>query len=78
MQRSGEFTDLGCAFVEVEEFDCLHDEGAEMARALADVGVTTELRDNPGTYHGFEFHEGAGITKASVAARVDFLRRAFA
>ncbi|MBQ3386588.1 MAG: alpha/beta hydrolase [Eggerthellaceae bacterium] len=78
LQRAGEVADLGCAIVEVEEFDCLHDEGAEMARALAEVGVAAELRDNPGTYHGFEFHEGAAITKASVAARVDFLRRAFA
>ncbi len=77
LERAEEFAALNRAFIEVEEFDCLHDEGVEMARALEDVGVQTTLRDNLGTYHGFEFHHFAAITKESVAARVSWLREAF-
>lgn len=78
LRRAGEFAHLSCAFVEVEQLDCLHDEGVQMAGALAARGVDAELRDNPGTYHGFEFHESAAITLSSLASRIAFLRRAFA
>ena len=76
LQRSEEFSGLTCAFVEIEEFDCLHDEGAQMANVLEAAGVAVSLRDNPATYHGFDFHEHAAITKESVAARVAWLEKA--
>lgn len=78
LERAGEFTSLTSAFIEVEEFDCLHDEGAALADALTAVDVAVTLRDNRGTYHGFEFHEHAAIQRESVAARVAFLREVFA
>lgn len=78
LEHAADFSTLTCAFVEVEQFDCLHDEGVELARALETVGVATTLRDNVGTYHGFEFHHHAAVTQASVAARIAFLRDAFA
>ncbi|MBR2789384.1 MAG: alpha/beta hydrolase [Eggerthellaceae bacterium] len=78
LARTEEFAGLANLYVEVEEFDCLHDEGALLYEALSPRVPHAVLRDNPGTYHGFEFHHRAAITRASVESRVAFLREAFA
>jgi len=68
---------LPAAYVEVEEFDCLHDEGAAYARALWSAGVPAELENVRGTFHGFDFFIGKEISQAMVQKRVQALRRAF-
>lgn len=78
LTRTDEFAGLAHLYVEVEEFDCLHDEGALLFDALSPRVPHAVLRDNPGTYHGFEFHHRAVITRDSMSARIAFLRDAFA
>ena len=41
-------------YVEVAEFDCLHDEGIAFAKTLISEGVETEYYSVHGTCHGFE------------------------
>lgn len=71
------FSNLPPAYVEVEEFDCLHDEGAAYARALQAAGVGVQLEDVPGTFHGFDFFTSKGISQVMVQKRVQALRQAF-
>lgn len=74
---AAEFTGLPPAYVEVEEFDCLHDEGAAYARALQAAGVEVRFEDVPGTFHGFDFFTRKGISQVMMQKRVQALRQAF-
>lgn len=71
------FDGLPPAYVEVEEFDCLHDEGTAYARALEAAGVAVQLEDVRGTFHGFDFFQNASCARTMVQKRVQALRRAF-
>lgn len=74
---ASDYSELPPAYVEVEEFDCLHDEGAAYARALRSAGVDVQLEDVPGTFHGFDFFAGSSIAKQMLQTRAAALRRAF-
>lgn len=74
---ASDFSGLPPAYVEVEEFDCLHDEGAAYAGALEKAGVAVQLEDVAGTFHGFDFFEGKEISKEMMKKRTQALRGAF-
>lgn len=72
-----DFSDLPPAYIEVEEFDCLHDEGVAYAHALNEAGVEVQLEDVKGTFHGFDVFTGKEISKAMVQKRGQALLWAF-
>ena len=72
-----DFSGLPPAYLEAEEFDCLHDEGAAYARALEAAGVPVQLEDVKGTFHGFDFFQNAACARTMVHKRVQALRGAF-
>ena len=72
-----DFSGLPPAYVEVEEFDCLHDEGTAYAKVL-EAGVDVQLEDVKGTFHGFDFFTGKEIAKTMAEKRTQALRQAFA
>lgn len=72
-----DFSGLPPAYVEVEEFDCLHDEGIAYAKALEAVGTAVYLEDVKGTLHGFDFFADKEIVKAMMEKRARVLRQAF-
>lgn len=71
------FSELPPAYVEAEEFDCLHDEGVAYARALEAAGVDVQLEDVKGTFHGFDFFTEKEISRLMVQKRIGALRQAF-
>lgn len=73
-----DFSGLPPAYVEVEEFDCLHDEGTAYAKVLEAAGVDVQLEDVKGTFHGFDFFTGKEIAKTMAEKRTQALRQAFA
>ena len=74
---AADFFGLPPAYVEVEEFDCLHDEGVAYAQALRAAGVEIQLEDVPGTFHGFDFFCGSDAARDMVQKRVQALRCVF-
>lgn len=65
------------AYIEVAEFDCLHDEGIAYANALKQNQIDVELYETKQTIHGFEIATDSEIVKTSVKRRVTALKRAF-
>ncbi len=74
---AADFSGLPPAYVEVEEFDCLHDEGIAYAKALEAGGAAAQLEDVKGTFHGFDFFTGKEISRTMAEKRIDALRRTF-
>lgn len=74
---ASDFSDLPPAYVEVEEFDCLRDEGILYAQALRAAGVEVHLEDVHGTFHGFDFFTNRESSQTMVQKRVQALRKAF-
>ena len=72
-----DFSSLPSAYVEVEEFDCLHDEGIAYAGALA-AWVPVQLEDVKGTFHGFDFFADKKVARVMAEKRIRALRGAFA
>lgn len=71
------FAGLPDAYVEVEQFDCLRDEGIAYAAALARAGARVQLEKVEGTFHGFDFFRDSPAARVQIARRTDALRRAF-
>lgn len=72
-----DFSNLPPAYVETEEFDCLHDEGIAYAKALEKAGVQIQIEDVKGTFHGFDFFTGKEIAKVMAEKRIQAIRDAF-
>ena len=59
-------------YIEVAEFDCLHDEGIEFANKLMNCGVNVSLYETKGTMHGFDIKKCA-ITNMTIKKRIEAL-----
>ncbi len=62
-------------YIETAQYDCLHDEGVDFASKLKASGVKCELHETEGTMHGFDIKLSAPTTKASLQARIEFLKK---
>ena len=72
-----DFSGLPNAYIEVCEFDSLHDEGVEYADALMTAGNIVELVESKGGIHGFDVLSDTELTKRAMKKRCDALYRAF-
>lgn len=75
--EAARFDNLPQAYVEVAEFDCLHDEGVAYAEAMRATGVDVSLNELQGTMHGFDIVEKAEISKGAVQVRIEYLKSTF-
>ena len=66
------------AFVTTMEFDPLRDEGIEYAMRLLAAGVSVELHQYPGTFHGSSFVTTAAVSRRANSEMVEALRRGLA
>ena len=69
--------DLPPAYIEVAEFDCLHDDGLLYARLLQDNGIPVEFHEVPGTMHGFDTVFNAPTSQAMLKKRTAYIRQMF-
>ena len=66
------------AYIEVAEFDCLHDDGVYYAELLRKEGISVEFHETHGTMHGFDTKTSAPTSRKMVAARIAFMNKMFA
>lgn len=64
-------------YIELCEFDCLHDEGMNLYRALQPHIPHIVLNNTKGTFHGYDINRHAGVTRDAIRQRTEFLRKAF-
>jgi acetyl esterase len=74
----GNLSGLAPAYVEIAEFDPLHDEGHAYVQALRSRSVDVAVNELKGAVHGFDLlAAGSAISKAAMDSRIQFLRRIF-
>ena len=69
--------DLPPAYIEVAEFDCLHDDGVLYAKLLRENGIPVEFHEVKGTMHGFDTVFHAPTSQAMLKKRTAYIRRMF-
>jgi acetyl esterase len=74
--RATDLSNLPPAYVSTMEFDPLRDEGIIYALRLLQAGVSVELHQYPGTFHGSALVTTASVSKRQAAEARDVLRRA--
>ena len=75
--EAGSFEGLPPAYIETAEFDCLHDDGILYAELLRNAGIEVVLNETKGTMHGYDIVQSSPVTKASLGARVHFMKEHF-
>ena len=71
------FDSLPPAYIEVAEFDPLHDDGILFAGLLQREGIDVLLYETEGTMHGYDTRLKAPTTQEMIARRVDYMRQRF-
>lgn len=71
------FENLPPAYIETAEFDCLHDEAIDYAKALIVSGVSVLLNETKGTMHGFDIAKKSKTASEAINARVMFMKNMF-
>jgi acetyl esterase/lipase len=74
--RATDLSGLPPAYITTMEFDPLRDEGILYALRLLQAGVSVELHQFPGTFHGSSIIPSAAVSKRMYTERTVVLRRA--
>lgn len=69
------FQNFPPTYMEVAEFDCLHDEGIDLYKRIKATGVATELHEVKGGCHGYETAINSLIVRACMECRVTWLKQ---
>lgn len=69
--------ELENVFVEVEEFDCLHDEGKKLYELISPHVDNAIIVDNKGTFHAFDANKKSKFCRDVIYNRCVFLKSCF-
>ncbi len=73
--RATDLSGLPSAYVSTMEFDPLRDEGLRYAMGMLEAGVSVELHNYAGTFHGSAFLPQAEPTKRNTLEIIQILKR---
>ncbi len=76
--RASQLEGLPSAYIMTAEMDPLRDEGIEYASRLLAAGVSAEVHQYPGAYHGFDTLASPLISRRARGEQVAVLQRALA
>lgn len=62
-------------YIEVCEFDCLHDEGVELSKRLCSLNIDNTLNETYKTMHGYDVCFKHPIVVKSFEERINFIRK---
>ena len=62
-------------YIEVAEFDCLHDDGVAFAKRLETDGIKVELHEVDKACHGFEVALESELVKESLLRRINWINK---
>lgn len=62
-------------YMEVAEFDCLHDEGVNLYEKIKATGVPTELHEVRGGCHGYETATNSLLVRSCMDLRVAWMKK---
>lgn len=65
------------AYIEVAEFDSLHDDGVLYSKLLEEAGVDVEFHETYGTMHGFDYMIKAPTTMLMELLRIEYMKKKF-
>jgi len=68
------FEGLPPTYIEVAEFDCLHDEGISLYNKLREQGIDCEIHEIPGSCHGFETALKSNMLRECMDRRISWLK----
>ncbi len=74
--RAGDLSGLPPAYISTGEMDPLRDEGIHYALGLLQAGVSVELHQFPGTFHGSSLVSTAAVSVRARTEATVVLRRA--
>ena len=69
------FQNFPPTYMEVAEFDCLHDEGVNLIEKIKKAGVATELHEIKGGCHGYETATNSLLVRACMDLRIEWMRK---
>ena len=75
-----EYSDLSFlppAYIEVAEFDCLHDDGLLFKELLEKENIPVEYHEIKGTMHGFDTKYKAPTSIEAMNKRIAFINKMF-
>lgn len=75
--ESKEFDFFPPTYIEIAEYDCLHDDGILFARFLKESGVDVTLNETKGTMHGFDIVQKSTTTIEAVNSRIKYMNKMF-
>ncbi|MBI9009208.1 MAG: alpha/beta hydrolase [Tenericutes bacterium] len=64
-------------YIEVAEFDCLHDEGLNFHNLLKKAAVKSEIIERTGAIHGFEIVMKSQYVQQCIKERIEVFKKAF-
>ncbi len=76
--RATDLSGLPPAYIATAEFDPVRDEALDYAQRLLQAGVSVELHQWPGTFHGSQAITSAEVSQRQIAELTAALRRALA
>lgn len=62
-------------YIEVAQYDCLHDEGIKYSEALKQCGVSVELYEIKAAMHGYDIAKDSGLLNDIMKVRLRFLQK---
>jgi acetyl esterase/lipase len=74
--RAVDLSGLPPAFISTMEFDPLRDEGIIYGLRLLQAGVSVEIHQYPGTFHGSSLIATAAVSRRQATEAAEVLRRA--
>lgn len=76
LKRIDDF-DIENIYIELAEFDCLHDEGLMLYLSVKDKVQNIILNNTKGTYHGYDINYKAKVSIDSLNKRIEFINKIF-